>query len=232
MLVDQNIFENNWIESQVGIAILFTPRIEDGAAPWATAADVTFTNNILRHSGGGFNIAGPDCGTCQPSQRILIKNNLFYDIDGDKWGAPEGPADGRFAQIVGGPFNITFDHNTIIQSGVIIIADGGPSLGFVFRNNIAPHNDYGLMGSGAGSGINALEVYFPGYIVQKNVLVGVPDFVSYPPGNFLLLSPLLNQVFVNPAGGDYQLGPNSPYRNAGTDGKDIGCDFTALPQFR
>src|SRR5262245_578827 len=30
LLVDQNIFENNWIESQVGIAILFTPRIEDG----------------------------------------------------------------------------------------------------------------------------------------------------------------------------------------------------------
>src|SRR5262245_26892447 len=224
LLVDQNIFENNWIESQVGIAILFTPRSEDGVAPWATAADVTFTNNVLRHSGGGFNIAGPDCDTCQPSQRILIKNNLFYDIDGDRWGAPEGPADGRFAQIVGGPVNITFDHNTIFQSGSIIIADGGPSLGFVFRNNIAAHNDYGLMGSGAGSGTNALEVYFPGYIFQRNVLVGVPDFVSYPPDTFRPAS--FSQVgFVDLAGGDYRLGPNSPYRNAGADGKDIGCQL-------
>src|SRR5262245_23587715 len=229
MLVDQNIFENNWIESQVGIAILFTPRSEDGVAPWATAADVTFTNNILRHSGGGFNIAGPDGGTSQPSQRILIKNNLFYDIVGARWGAPEGPADGRFAQIVGGPVNITFDHNTIFQSGSIIVADGEPSHGFVFRNNIAPHNEYGVMGSGWGSGVSALNHYFPGAIFQKNVLVGVPDVIRYPANNFTPAS--LGQVgFVDPAGGDYRPAPTSPYRKAGTDGKDIGCDITALPR--
>src|SRR5215475_9411403 len=227
MLVDQDIFENNWIESQVGIAILFTPRSEDGVAPWATAADVTFTNNILRHSGGGFNIVGPDGGTSQPSQRILIKNNLFYDIDGARWGAPEGPADGRFAQIVGGPFNITFDHNTIFQSGSIIVADGEPSPGFVFRNNIMTHNEYGVMGSGWGSGVSALNHYFPGAIFQKNVIVGVPQGISYPADNFTPAS--LSQVgFVDLAGGDFRLAPTSPYRKARTDGKDVGCDFTAL----
>ncbi|MGH9753039.1 MAG: hypothetical protein ACREA2_09660 [Blastocatellia bacterium] len=226
LLVDQNVFENNWLESQVGFAILFTPRSE-GVAPWATVADVTFTNNILRHSGGGFNIAGPDdSGPSQTSQRILIKNNLIYDIDGAKWGAPEGPADGRFAQIVGGPVNITIDHNTIFQSGVIIIADAGPSQGFVFRNNIAPHNEYGVMGSGKGSGVPALNHYFPGAIFQKNVIVGVTSGVSYPAGNFTPAS--VSQVgFVNLAGGDYRLAPTSPHRNAGTDGKDIGRNFTA-----
>ena len=60
VLIDQNVFENNWADAQVGFAILFTPRSEDGAAPWATVQDVTFTNNILRHSGSGFNIAGAD----------------------------------------------------------------------------------------------------------------------------------------------------------------------------
>ena len=104
LLIDQNVFENNWADAQNGFAILFTPRGEDGVAPWATVQDVTFTNNVVRHSGGGFNIAGPDDSSpSQPSQRILIKNNLIDDIDGDRWGsATHGPADGRFAQLVGG----------------------------------------------------------------------------------------------------------------------------------
>jgi uncharacterized protein (TIGR03437 family) len=34
--------------------------------------------------------------------------------------------------------------------------------------------------------------------------------------------------FVNRPGGNYRLGPTSPYKNGGTDGKDIGCDFDAL----
>jgi len=230
VLVDQNVFEYNWLESQSGFAILFTPRAEDGAAPQATVADVTFTNNVLRHSGSGFNIAGPDCGTCQPSQRILIKNNLIYDID-SKWtiySDPNNQADGRALQFLGG-VNVTVDHNTIIQSGPIIMADVLTSPGFVFRNNIAPHMEYGVLGSGIGVGVSALNYYFPGYVFQKNVIAGVPAGVVYPADNFFPTS--LNLVgFVNMAAGDYRLGPNSPYRNAGTDGKDLGCDFTALPQ--
>jgi hypothetical protein len=228
LLVDKNVFENNWAEAQVGFAILFTPRGEDGVAPWATVADVTFTNNVLRHSGCGFNIAGGEgVGASQPSQRILIRNNLIYDIDGVKWGSPEGPADGRAVQIVGGPVNITVDHNTIFQSGAIIMADSGPSQGFVFRNNIAPNNTYGVVGSGQGLGVNALKYYFPGAIFQNNVIVGVPSEIKYPADNFTPAS--LSQVgFVDLTGGDYRLGPTSPYRNAGTDGKDIGRDFTAL----
>ncbi|HEV2668649.1 MAG TPA: hypothetical protein VG324_27275 [Blastocatellia bacterium] len=228
LLVDQNIFENNWLDAQVGFAIVFTPRGE-GVAPYATVADVTFTNNIVRHSGCGVQIAGSDdSGPSQPSQRILFKNNLFDDIVGAKWGSPEGPADGRFAQITG-PRNVTFDHNTIFQSGHIVIADAFQSPGFVFINNIAPHNVYGVFGSGKGSGVGALNYYFPGAILRKNVIVGVPQGVIYPPDNFMPAS--LSLVgFFDLAGGDYRLGPNSPYRNAGTDGKDIGCDITALPR--
>jgi parallel beta helix pectate lyase-like protein len=228
LLIDQNVFENNWAEAQTGFAILFTPRGEDGVSPWATVSDVTFTNNVLRHSGCGFNISGADGGgTSQPSQRILIRNNLIYDIDGVKWGSPEGPADGRAVQIVGGPVNITVDHNTIFQTGPIIMADAGPSPGFVFRNNIAPNNAYGVVGSGQGVGVYALNYYFPGAIFQNNVIVGVPSEIKYPADNFTPAS--LSQVgFVDLAGGDYRLGPTSPYRKARKDGKAVGCDFTAL----
>ena len=229
LLIDQNIFENNWADAQVGFAILFTPRGEDGAAPQATAQDVTFTNNILRHSGNGFNIAGPDdTSPSQPSQRILIKNNLIDDIDGAKWGsAAYGPADGRFAQICGGPPNVTIDHNTIFQSGSLIFAEGAPGNGFIFRNNIARNNLYGVMGSNRSPGLDSLGFYFPGYEFKKNVIVGVPSEIRYPANNSLPLLPNL-VGFVDLAGGDYRLARTSPYKNAGTDGKDAGCDFSAL----
>jgi len=229
VLIDQNVFENNWADAQAGYAILFTPRGEDGAAPWATAQDVTFTNNILRHSGNGFNIAGQDdTSPSQPSQRILIKNNLIEDIDGNKWGsASYGPADGRFAQIVGGPPHIVIDHNTIIHSGSLIFADGAPGHGFIFRNNIARNNLYGVTGSNRSPGMDSLGFYFPGCDFKKNVIVGVPPEIRYPANNFMPL--LLNLVgFVDLAGGDYRLARTSPYKNAGTDGKDVGCDFSAL----
>jgi hypothetical protein len=229
LLIDQNVFENNWADAQNGFAILFTPRGEDGVAPWATVQDVTFTNNVVRHSGGGFNIAGPDGSSpSQPSQRILIKNNLIDDIDGDKWGsATHGPADGRFAQLVGGPVNITFDHNTIFHSGSLIFADGASSRGFAFRNNIARSNLYGVLGSDRSPGLDSLGFFFPGYDFRKNVIVGVPRGTIYPADNFLPL--LLSLVgFVDLDGGDYRLAATSPYKKAGSDGKDIGCDFGAL----
>jgi hypothetical protein len=57
--------------------------------------------------------------------------------------------------------------------------------------------------------------------------VGVPQGIIYPADNFPPLQ--LSLVgFVNLAGGDYRLSPISPYKNAGTDGKDVGCDFDAL----
>jgi Purple acid Phosphatase, N-terminal domain len=229
LLIDQNIFERNWLDSQTGYAILFTPSSEAGESPWSTVADVTFTNNIVRHSGSGFVISGAD-GSSNPSQRILIKNNLLDDINGDIWRAPEGPADGRAFLIVNGAVSVVIDHNTMFQNGTIIAADGSPAnRNLVFTNNITPHNEYGVWGSGQGVGNTALNFYFPGAIFQKNVIVGVPSGVSYPAGNFLIA--LLSQVgFVDLAGGDYRLGPNSPYRNAGTDGRDIGCDVTALPR--
>jgi hypothetical protein len=34
--------------------------------------------------------------------------------------------------------------------------------------------------------------------------------------------------FVNLASGNYALAPSSPYKNAGTDGKDIGADIAGL----
>ena len=56
----KNLFEYNWASAQAGYAIVFTPRGENGRAPWSTVEDVTFRYNIIRHIGAGFNLLGRD----------------------------------------------------------------------------------------------------------------------------------------------------------------------------
>jgi hypothetical protein len=38
--------------------------------------------------------------------------------------------------------------------------------------------------------------------------------------------------FVNYAGGNYALAADSPYKSAGSDGRDIGADVSAAPSAR
>jgi uncharacterized protein (TIGR03437 family) len=221
VLIDGNIFENNWQDAQTGYAILFTVRNQDGTAPWSTVQDVTFTNNIVRHAGGGFNIHGQDDNfLSQPSRRFRIANNLFEDIDGRRWGGS-----GTFL-LSGAVADLQVDHNTILQSGNLVVADRGISARFTFTNNIGPHNEYGIYGDARGSGNAGINYYFPDGVIRKNVIAGA-DANSYPADNFYPAS--LSQVgFEGPALGDYRLSPSSPFKNAGTDRRDPGCDFEAL----
>ena len=97
VLVDGNLFENNWVDAQSGFAIQLTVRNQDGRAAWSVVEDVTFTNNVLRHSAAGINLLGRDYN--YPSQqvsRIQIRDNLFDDLGGSQMGRKrEVPADHR-----------------------------------------------------------------------------------------------------------------------------------------
>jgi uncharacterized protein (TIGR03437 family) len=224
VLVNGNLFENNWADAQVGFSILFTVRNQDGTAPWSVVQDVTFTNNIIRHSGSGLNMSGTDNNAAsQPTRRVRVSNNLFDDINGPRWGG----AGGRWLQFVLGPADVTIEHNTAFQTGLIAIADELPSSqGFVFRNNLVPHNEFGFFGSGIGTGNAALDYYFPGAVFIKNVIVGGPKDL-YPADNFFPAN--LEAVgFVDFANKNYRLSSSSPFKKAGTDGRDVGVDFDLL----
>jgi hypothetical protein len=175
VLVDGNLFEFNWPQAQNGFAILFTVRNQDGAAPWAVVEDVTFTNNLVRHVAGGMNVLGRDDNhPSQPTRRIAIRNNLFVDVGG-KWG------NGRLFQLLDGTSGVVIDHNTSSQTGSILFGgDHDPHTGFVFENNVMPHNEYGITGSGTGPGTPTLQKYFPQAVVRGNVLAGAPAS-AYPP---------------------------------------------------
>ena len=222
VLIDGNIFEQNWTMGQVGYAILFTVRNQDGTAPWSVVQDITFTNNIVRKSGAGINMHGTDNNQRSiTSRRIRISNNLFVEIDGQRWSGP-----GTGFQLFGGPHEVTLEHNTIFHTGNIIATSDAPTEALIFRNNLFPHNEYGIKGDSRDTGNGTITTYFPGSEIKKNVMAGGPSG-SYPPDNFFPAS--LDQVgFVDRVGGNYRLAATSPYKNAGTDGKDIGCDFDAL----
>jgi Big-like domain-containing protein/purple acid phosphatase-like protein len=159
---------------------------------------------------------------------VLIKDNLFEDVDGTKWGGG-----GRLFQVVNGTVDVGIDHNTGVQSGDVIGSAGAANTGFVYRNNITPNNRGVVGGDAPGwsdplltDPLAALNTYFPNAIFVNNALAG-GDPSSYPFGNFF--PGTLDAVgFVDEAGADYHLGSSSPYRNAGSDGRDLGADIDAL----
>jgi hypothetical protein len=220
VLVEGNLFEYNWPQAQNGFAILFTPRNQDGRAPWAVVEDVSFVNNVVRHVGSAVNVLGyDDIHASEQTRRIRIANNLFEDIGG-AWGQ------GRLFQLLNGASDVIIENNTALQTADILAADGRPTARLVYRNNIAPHNQYGVIGTGTGPGRHTIGTYFPGAVVKKNVIAGghAPQF---PAENFFPSS--LDEVgFVGRTRGDYRLAPTSRYRRAGTDGADPGVDFDAL----
>lgn len=223
VLIEENIFENNWMQAQAGFAIVFTVRTQYGKMPWAVVEDVTFQRNIVRHAGGGVNLLGRDYAGnfLGITRRILIRDNLFYDINSSVWGG-----DGRAFQVLTGVEDLVIDHNTVIQNRHLMTLDGIPSPRLVFTNNIAPTNVYGILGSGTGTGFQTFQRYCPDIVLAGNVLAGGPAS-KYPANNYF--PPDLNAVgFVDLAGHDYRLAPGSPYRNAGTDGRDVGADVATI----
>jgi len=221
VLVEGNVFEQNWADAQSGFSILFTVRNQDGTAPWSQVDHVVFQDNILRHGGAGFNILGYDNNfPSQQTGNITIRNNLLYNVS-DTWGG-----NGAFLQLLDATSDIVADHNTVLHSGNVITADGRPHTGFVFTNNIAPHNLYGVIGTNHGPGNDSLNVYFPVREFRRNVIPGASP-TSYPGDNFYPAG-IGDVGFTNLSGGNYRLSGSSPYKNAGTDGKDVGADIPAV----
>ena len=252
VLVEGNVFENNWANAQAGIGVLFTPRNQKNGLKGAnfTVADVTFRYNFINHEAGGFAISGED-GASPPTlttQRLNIHDNLFLDLNSDPWGG------NGFMMVITNsatgllpPDSVTFDHNTGFQSATTI--DTGDNAGtnlinnFIFTNNILPFNTFVVVGAGTTPNGASLDAYFLNSILTNNVFVSPPPtFKPLPPGNFFPadFSPA-NLGFVNFAGEDFRLctaalcnGSTSPYAGQGIlpsgvpDREDIGADVSAI----
>jgi hypothetical protein len=225
VVIDGNLFENNWVDAQSGFGILFTVRNQEGTAPWSVTEDIQFTNNIVRHSAGGINILGEDdLHPSEKTKRIDIKNNLFTDIGGARWGN-----NGRFLQITDSA-DVSLANNTVIHTGNIITAYGKPNPAFVFINNLMPNNEYGVIGAESQSGNVTIARYLPESVFKKNVIAG-GQVALYPKKNFFPRS-LEDVGFVDLAAGNYRLAASSPYKRAGVKGRDVGADIDAIEAAR
>jgi hypothetical protein len=224
VLIEGNLLERNWAHLQNGFAVLFTVSNQTGTAPWSAVQDVTFRYNVVRSSGSGFNITGHDYySPSQRTSRIWIHDNLITDIDQSRWGGG-----GRLFQLLWGTEDVVIEHNTSRQTGTVIMAEGDPHENFVFRYNIAPHNAYGVTGTGTGPGSSTFAQYFPGIVFDGNVLSGQPTLAKrYPPSNYFP-DTLEGVGFVDLASGDYRLSSSSPYRGVTPGGLDVGVDVQKL----
>jgi len=203
VVIDGNIFKNNWTDGQAGVPILFTVRNQECTAPFSTIQNVTFTNNtVTGSSGGAFNLLGKDneaepaYGKCtnratQGSVRgsgITITNNLFYN-------------NGGAFLIMNGFYNVSLDRNTHLQKNNLTTLYGEQSLGFRYTNNLTSDNDYGIYGEGAIPGVPALDKMTPGWVFSGNVIANPYDKKSYPTGNTYPASLTLPEDFRSPFAG-------------------------------
>ena len=222
----RNTFEYNWEGGQSGYAVVFTVRNQDGGCPWCTVDHVSFEQNVVQHSAAGIQILGYDSDhPSQQTRTIVIRNNIFADIDSQKWGG-----NGYFLALSGGARDVTIDHNTIAQENAsgIVNLDGAPVLEFVYTNNLSKHDAYGFIGTNRGIGDDSIYAFLPGSSISRNVMAGGPAD-KYPPDNSFPSTAQFEAQFVSYAGGDYRLIASSPWRGAGTDGADLGASSDRSP---
>jgi hypothetical protein len=225
--IERNVIQYNWPQAQTGFAILFTVRNQDGGCPWCQVEQVVFENNVVQHSAAGVSILGYDDNhPSQQTRSITIRNNVFADIDEKNWGG-----NGYSFMLLGGPRDIVIDHNTIVQEHAhgFVLVDGPPVLGFSFTNNITRHNDYGVIGTNRAPGRDTISAFFPASQFVSNVIAD-GDAARYPGGNRFPSSAEFRAQFVAYESGDYRLAANSPWRRAGSDGRDLGADPAGRPE--
>ena len=229
VLIEGNLLEHSWPMAQVGFGILLTVRGQN-----MQVADVTMRMNVLQHMTSGFNMTGADdLSISQPTKRVLIENNLLTDVGTAAWGG----GGGIFVQILAETYAATSDviiqHNTGLHAGGSMVSlDGIPKhTGFIWRDNIGKvgeNYNMSFHSSGMADGGPSIDASFDHALVTNNVIIGAlaGNFTKYP-GNFFPAN-VANIGFTDFSGSNYVLTAASPYKQRGTDGRDLGADIGAL----
>jgi hypothetical protein len=174
-LIEGNIFENNWAQSQKGTAILLYPKNQGGHCPGCIVHDLTFRYNIVRHTANGISMAATRATTCVgesgngtghcnflsgPIYNVYVHDNVLEDVSESTY---EGSCcTGGVLWTIGAdqpenlPHDITIEHNTGFPagSGIFYVVNTPPRVinNFVFRNNLVGSGDYGFRGVPIGGG--------------------------------------------------------------------------------
>jgi hypothetical protein len=258
VLAENNLMDNVWGGfSQTGYGILLTPKNqhkEDGqdVCPACQVTDVTIRYTQISHAGGGLQMAtaisgnGGNGAPAKAGTRWSIHDLVLDDLN-TKYLGPGTPFQiGN--EWPNNPLNtLTINHVTALSdpdSHMMILGSTiktAPMYGFVFTNNIVITGRYPVWNSGGGHEscafkdvpITSIGNCFSSYTFDTNGLVASPT--EFPPSSWpsknMFQQTVTDVQFVNynnGNGGNYELQPASPYKNMGTDGKDLGADIAGV----
>jgi hypothetical protein len=222
VLVEDNVFENNWKDAQTGFAVVLksTDQSGGGNCNWCVTQDWTVRNNAILQTTAGLNLAAAQPTSTVPmAKRMRFENNLVETTS--KWGCG---ACGKVLQVSSGMDDLAFVHNTWIGSHSFLIlypSVYGPPRAqrFVYDGNLASHGEYGAPAGKFGSGGAALQALYPAtWEMKDNVFFGGKRFAAalYPSSN-RYVSDAGRLGFAGFATGDYSLAASSTYRGVGVD---------------
>jgi hypothetical protein len=260
VLVEANLMENSWGGfSQTGFGMLLSPKNQhtksgNNVCPLCQVTDVTIRYTKISHAGGGIQLAtsisgnGGNGGPGLAGERWSLHDIVMDDLSKQYVGGG-----GAFEITNGWPKNpmntITINHVTAFPdptSHLMITGNqlSNPSMyGLVFTNNLVLTGQYPVWNSGGGNTncaykdvpITTLNACFTSFTFMNNGLIATPQAFppsSWPTGNMfpVNVSDVLFMNYNNGNGGNYELQSSSPYKNKGTDGKDLGADIAGLNQ--
>jgi hypothetical protein len=220
LLIEGNVFENNWPDAQNGFAFVWWSINADGGAPWTVTQDITFRYNRVRGVAQGFNL-GVGNNPSMPARRITIAHNVVTGPDSTGM---------RMFQVDGGLVGLTIANNTAI-GGEHSLVFASPSIqlpSLLFRNNVTG-GQYTFYAAGIGFGAAAI----PGMGIASGNVAGNVFVTSearmVPAGNEWTTSHG-GVGFLSYQGGDVRLGNSSPYLTAGVGGTTPGADVARVNQ--
>ena len=156
--------------------------------------------------------------TSTPGGNILVENNLLTNV-------------GKVADLAGGD-GVTFRHNTFIANlGSSMVENIGNTVhNFVFKDNIAANNEYGVHCQGQGYGCfpNLFQGNMLGNVIVGRAMPYRPTCSNpYPDRNYCVDT--IDRVdFVDAARANYRLAPTSPFKGKASDGTDPGINMDGL----
>jgi hypothetical protein len=257
VLAEANLMENTWGGfSQFGFGILVTPKNQhtlsgQNVCSACQVTDVTIRYDHVSYGAGGLELAtaisgnGADGAPALAGTRWSIHDIVIDNISGQYTGP--GTAIQMGNNWPKNPLNtVTVNHITAFpdpNAHMMVIGDlypKAPMYAFVFTNNLIVTGRYPVWNSGGGQQdcayddipLTTVNNCFSSYTFGTNGLIAAPEQFPpdrWPTGNFF--PPTISYVqFIDYDAQNYELALTSPYKNAGTDGKDLGADIVGLNQ--
>lgn len=255
VLFEGNIAEYSWGGfTQFGYSLAISPKNQasgdENVCPTCLVTDITIRYSTISHAAAGINIANAlsdNGGAAAAGTRYSIHDITLDDLD-NAFYQGAGPL---ILLLNGWSTNVLSDVSITHITGfgdplhpVLTIGNdtSHPQMSkFVFSNNLVVAGKYPVWSSGGGKTncafygipITTINACFNPYMFRDNAIIGSP--ANYPPskwpaGNYFPVDAAAVQFvnYKNANGGNYQLLPSSPYKNAASDGKDIGADIDSI----